>query len=314
MVTLAAHELRMNDRAAQERKISAEFADLRAPHLQDLDALEDVVRAACPLPASYDVTRLQPAYFFEFTYTELLGGIYLSPQSSEIAARVIEEALLVEPRDGFDPVPAIMSRRQMDKYTLAEKAPPHKRVAFVTGSNIFAKAVCKEALTRAMHDDPDLVIKPHPLTSEDTLRTLGRLYGYHRILDPRASGWACLEFAEEILTCSTSEMGLYAVLLGKPIQNITKVGYEALAAYGAIYLSLWGKSPTEAKATLERLLKSPVSGFIHPDDPAANEKAGRFASLAMSLREPFKPRFPIDPAEYADFLLHGARRPGKDTP
>lgn len=308
MVELASHRQRMNDRSLQEHKIGAEFAGLRSAHLTELDALEEEVRAAAPLPISYDVTRLHPPYFMEFTYTELLGGIYVAPQSSEIAARVMTAALEVEP--GHDPVPAILARKQMDKYQLEAGDGAHKRVAFLAGSNIFERAVCKEALSRAMQDDPDLVIKPHPMTNEDALRKIGRLYGYHRVLEPKSSGWACLLAAEEVLTLSTSEMGLYAVLLGKPITNLTRISYEPRAAYSPIYRLLWGQSPDEAKERLSRLLASPCSGFIHPSDPTAPAKARAVMDLAMRLREPFRPLLQdFDMPDYAAFLLHGARTP-----
>jgi len=299
----------MNDGAAQAGKITAEFADLRADHLKALDGLECLVRELAPLPISYDVTRLQPPFFSEFTYTELLGGIYVAPQSTEIAAR-LAAAALDTPGGDFDVVGAIMSRPHMDKYKLDEATQDHRRVAFVAGSNIFGRAVCKEALSRAMHDDPELVIKPHPLTGEETIRTMGRLYGYHRLLEPMASGWECLAAADEILTLSTSEMGLYAILLGKPTRNLTKYAYEARAAYGPLYRLLWGQSPTEARNRLVRLLSSALGGFLHPADPEAEAKARTYFATAMQIREPFRPLMPdFEDPEYAAFLLHGANKP-----
>lgn len=304
MVTIASHALRMSDRAAQDKKISVEFAGRRAGHLAKLHGLEEMVRELAPLPISYDVSRIQPPYFNEFTYTELMGCLYLAPQSCELAARIVDSASQNRTEGAFDPAEEILARAGMDKYELetVEGELP-ARVAFVPGSNCFLRAVCRETLTRAMHDDPALMIKPHPMTGEDVLRTLGQLYGYHRILDPKASGWAYLAGADEALVTTTTELGLYAALLGKPIINLTKVSYEARGSYAAFYRPLWGKTPEAARMTLAHLIRAPASGFLHPGDPDAREKAIAFYDLAMRLREPFRPLVQeYDPAEYAAFV------------
>lgn len=315
MELITSHGVRMGDAETNSKKLGP-LAEKRSPHLVRLEALEEIIHELAPLPASYDVGRFQPPYFNEFTYTEMMGGLIVAPQSCEAYARVVQVAADRGDESDFDPVPAILKRDHMDKYQLETPtgALP-KRVALLPGSNIFGAAVCREALTRQMHEDPDLVIKLHPLTNEGTVRDLGRLFGYHRLVPALQSGWAYLDAAAEVVTTSTSEMGLYAILLDKPVANVTKFAFEARASYGPWYRHLWGRDPATAKASLRHLLRSPYSGFLHPDDPDVRERAKAFFGAAMEVREPFKPLVAeYNPIDYGRMVVGAFDRKSKPAP
>lgn len=291
---------RLADAAAQNHKIGPEFAAMRGSHLADLSPVEAVVREAAPLPISYDVNRLQQPYFSEFTYTEMIGaGLLVSPMSVEVSARLVQAAL-DRPEQGFDAAASVLDRVEaggsLDKYKLsADEAPKAKAVAFLPGSNIFHDMVSREALSRAMHEDDDLVIKPHPMTDGKIIGELCGMFGCHRVLEPRISGHACLMAAERVYALSTTEMGLYAVLMGKPVTNIGNFWNEGRGAYSAFYRPLWGKSPADAKAILTKALNSPFSGLMHKDDPDLSERASTFFQAAMDIRALMKPLMVFTP-------------------
>lgn len=302
MVTVVpplAREL-LGDRAIQEKKIGKEFAAMRGDHMHALSPVEKVIRQAAPLTASYDVNRNQPPYFHEFTYTEMLGtGLLVSPMSVEVSARLVQRAL-DRPEQGFDAAAAVLEQRQkrgtLDKYKLNPNGQPTaKAVAFIPGSNIFKDIVSFEALSRAMWEDPELVIKPHPLSDVGLINHLSHTFGFHRVIDPFVSGDACLMAAERVYACTATEMGLYAVLMGLPIRNIGNVWNEGRAAYSAFYRVLWNKTPDEAKAVLTHVLNSPFSGFMHKDDPDVAERVSTYFAAAMDIREACKPMFPTPP-------------------
>lgn len=279
------------------KKIGKEFAEKRAPHLTQLAAPLELAQKICPLPMSYDVTRLQHPYFNEFSYTEFLGCLYISPQSAEIAARMIEAADIDQRHSfGFMTYKEILNRKQadgtLDKYTLeadAELNPDAKKIAFVPGDNIFTTAISKELLARFM-DDPEAYIKPHPMTTPNLTRMLGREFGYHRILEPMHSGWKYLQQATEVHVSTTTEMGIYAAMLGKPIHNIGNYFLEARGCYVPFYRLLWNKNIAQNEMTIKRVLASPLSGVFHPEDPDLEEKMFIFFDSCMKLREFFKPR------------------------
>ncbi|TXI09296.1 MAG: hypothetical protein E6Q76_06055 [Rhizobium sp.] len=287
------HEL-LTDTRLQAKKIGPMYASMRGEHLQELAAVEALVREAAPLAISYDVHRAQAPYFHEFTYTECLGGgLLVSPQSVEVSARMVQMAL-DQSDQGFDAAPAILEQRQqrgtLDKYRLNESTSPGpKAVAFIPGSNCFSEMVSREVLARAMADDPGMVIKPHPMSDGELVAGLVRDFGYYRILDPRESGDACLMDAETVYATTTTEMGLYAVLMGKPVHNIGNFFNEGRGTYSAFYRPLWGKTPADAGATLRKALNSPYGGFFHKDDPNLPDRIDRYFKAVMTVREVMKP-------------------------
>ena len=312
MVRIALHRERLTDLATHEHKLGADFAKIRAPHLDRLGGLEELVRAKSPLAISYDVNRAQPPFFLEFTSTELLGGLlYVAPQSCEIAARIMAHALSKPGDDRFNVASSIVLQ---DKYQLRSvEASPHKRVVFLPGTNIFAQCVSKETMEREMQRHPETVLKPHPLTHEDTIRQLGISFGYECILDPEESASPYLAGAEVVLSPASSEMGLYATLLGKQVVNITHAAFEARAVYNPIYRLLW--TSDDPKATLCHLLNSPFSGIFHPDDPNVAEKIDAFFALALELREPFRPLVrEYDPAAYSALVSQQPQPPQPPRP
>lgn len=306
MVTITSHHEKMSDKKVLDRKLSPEFTKKRADHLQKLHPIEDLIRNLAPLPVSYDVGRTQPPYFAEYTYTELMGCIYLAPQSSELAARVIQYSIENDMTiTGFNVAESIMQRQSNDKYKLNSPAATYpERVIFPTGSNIFAEAVSREIMTYQMHTYSDTMIKPHPLTLEETVRIMGQMYGYHRILNAQDSGWEYLQNAKTVITTASSEMGLYALLLGKELINVTNFAFEARASYSPIYRTLWQKSTEEAAAELIKIINSPYSGILHPDDPDLEYKIKEFFKVSMALREPFKPLMrEYDPHAYGAMIV-----------
>ena len=292
----------LDDPAIQTKKIGREFAAMRGDHLAYLKPVEAVIRAAAPLPASYDVNRHQPPFFSEFTYTELLGaGLLVSPMSAEASARLVQIAL-DRPDEGFDAASAILAQRKergtLDKYKLdASAAPMAKAVAFLPGTNIFRDMVSFEALSRAMWDDGELVIKPHPFSDDGLVAHLCQTFGYSRVVDPRASGDACLIAAERVYACTTTEMGLYAALMGKPIFNVGNFWTEGRGAYSAFYRLLWGETTADAKAILTHVLNSPYSGFFHKDDPDLEGRAATYYGAAMDIRAMLKPLIATPPPQ-----------------
>lgn len=296
------HLERLSDQKTQEGRIGAEFAGKRGSHLKCLSSFEDLIREHAPLPTSSDVARTQPAYFNEFTYTECMGCLWVTPQSSEIAARMMLKASQDTRTRAFDVYSRLTPR---DKYDLGSTPPPpaSKTIAFVPGSNCFKDAVSREQLTRLLHST-DALVKLHPLSNFDLVRDLGREFGYHRLLDPKDSGFYYLDQAETVWTAATSELGLYAVIQGKPIFNLTTYHFEARSSYSPFYFLLWSKSVEERRELLRRMVNSPYSGFVHPDDPNVVDKLREYFKEIMTLREVFKPlMYELSSAEYSDAFM-----------
>jgi len=300
-------------RDANHAKRLGPMADRRGAHLDKLSVVEELLHTKSPLPCSFDVSRGQPPYFNEFTYTECLGMVLVQPQSCELGARLLAYAAdAPQMIGGFDVASVVAS---CDKYRLDHIETDHRNVVFPCGSNLFNICVSREAMDRAMHGDPALMIKLHPLTSPGLIEMLGNSYGYHRLIDPSASGWAVLEKAEKVYVTTTSEMGLYGFLLGKEVINVTSYSFEAQGTFNAIYRLMWGLRRDVAKATLMRVVNSPFSGVFHPDDPDLGEKMDLYFAKAMELRQPFKPLvYEYEPRAYTELVNHQLRARKPEPP
>jgi hypothetical protein len=309
MIKTDVHQQKLSD--DQTEKIGTEFNKRRGVHLKKLEPLEELCRLLAPLPMSYDVMRLQPPYFNEFTYSEMLGCLYVSPQSSEVSARLCVEALDDDYQYDFDVAAALLKRGAIDKYQLDATEPTFERVVFLPGSNMYHDAISKENLHRLMFDSTDVAIKPHPMTNPDHQRYLGIHFGYHRVLDPKSSGLAHLNAAQEVFVAATTEMGLYAVLMEKRVRNITSFNYESRAVFNSFYRLLWNKPLDEAKQILCKLLNSPISGFFHPDDPQLEEKIKRYFETAMQWRDAYRPLVnELGPTDWTTAVVNRGRPKG----
>ena len=274
-----------------QEKIGAEFAADHYAKLQPFKTLVLLAESLCPLEMSYDVSRMQHPYFLEFTWTTMLGGIYISPQSGWVSALLARQA--VEDASAIPYSPSVE-----DKYALAPAEGAFEHVIFLPGSNSFRQTVSIEALTELMRSNGDVVIKPHPMTEAGTIREIGREFGYHRILNPKSSGASLLSACSVAYVAPTTEIGLYGHLIGKQVVGIGNPLREARAGFAPIYNAL-KPDPT----ALPRLLGSDKGGFFRPDEPDLAGRLERYFANAMATREVFNPPVrEIGHTEYADFL------------
>ena len=277
-----------------QTKRLGKLADRIKPQLiADLQPIEAAILEATPLPCTYDVMRMQQPYFHEFTYTELMGGLMLCPQSSIAQAQLIDMALADTATKLLD-VAAILETRlaqdgNLDKYNLDRVSQGYDKIAFVPGSNAFRKFVSRERLARLMWEDQDVFLKLHPLSDQNLVRFLKLEFGAHRLLNPQHSGWDYLTHASDVWCCGTTEMGLYAVYLGKPITNIGNFFSEPQAAFSGLYRSLWHAD--DRRATLLKLLAHPLSGWLHPTDPDVTNRIETYFAAAWSVRQNNRPLF-----------------------
>lgn len=301
----------ISDSEVHVRKIGKEFSDIRKPHLEVLQPLVDHAKTLTDLPLVYDVTRLHPPAYTEFSFTEFLGCLYISPQSIEVATRLVDHAANHDTEyDNFNIVQEIFKRQDfeptLDKYSLNNTELSHypSKIIFTPGDNIFKPMISREILTRVMVEHEDCMIKPHPMSSNELIRFLGREFGYRRIIEPSSSGWHCLMKAETVYCSTSTELGIYAGLLNKEIINIGNFFNECRGAYSPFYRIIWNLDKSERQDALTNILNSPYSGVFHPKDPDVKKKMQDFFSLSADIRKYLKPMaYEIGPTEWADIQM-----------
>lgn len=293
MYLLESHKLLMSDPKHQSEKIG-DYSKIRKKSLRErLTPVENLVRRYAPLPVTYDIGRLQQPYFSEYTYNDSMDAIYVTPQSSEIAARMAVLALEDEINPRFDFTTSFEKGRnelnQFDKYNLDEANTIFpKKVVFPPGSNMLSKIVSKENLFRLMYEDPQVMIKPHPLTNSEHIRKLGRDFGYHRLLSPNTGSERILENVDVMWGTTASEMPVRAALMGKRVLNISNFFEEQVGSHLPINRLLWNVDGEEAKIRATRVLGSPLGGFFFAEDPNLAENLQLYFAKTMEIRESCK--------------------------
>jgi hypothetical protein len=251
--------------------------------------LEEAIKKVSPLPASFDVAPIQQHYFSEFAYYDFFGGLLLGTMSSEITAMLIENSFLEAKEDRQ--VLSAFQEKVHDKYELDDICiKKGAEVIFLPGSNLI-HAVNREIIDREILRNDKLLIKPHPLTQDDTLRLLGINYGYGRILPPKSSGLAVLKAASKVYVSSNSEIGLAATALGTPIIDITTSRMQPQLAYSAIYRLFKDGDVAWNQQVLCKLLSSKTSGLLMPWFSDVDDRAQLYFNSAMHLRRCYKPMY-----------------------
>ena len=262
---------------------------------EGLTPVEDLIKKLAPLPASYDVGRTQPLYYSEFTYTEFLGNaVFVCPQNSEMASRMVRRAAALAGNID-DPktlaIDILKKTGAQDKYSNLV-LPDNKRypsVAFLPGSNILWKLINEDVLRRALHEDSELVLKLHPITSVEDIRKLKLIAGLPRLIEPSWSGYTMAINAERVYATSSTELAIYAYLKGKPVYNIGQFITEYQGAYNPLF-SLATTTPVRSKdPSLLGALSNPLSGVFFKSDPNLESNIKAYFDAAMEMREMFAP-------------------------
>lgn len=277
-----ANEL-MSDPEVQKNKIGTDIK--RSERNEWGNEVEEAIRSNAPFPITYDVNCLQGMNFSEYSYTELVGGMYIRTQSTEANTRLIHAA---SQQESDISVIDKWAEKICDKYEL-EELPKNFRqvnnVIFIPGDNM-SDLVNRDNLHRLLHENPEAMIKPHPLTNDGYYTHLCREYGADRILNPKLSGINLLKNAENIFTTSASELGIIATVLGKNTINIGMFRYEAIGTYYAITRALFLSD--NPKQTLANIVNCVWSGCIMPWQENLEERIQSFYQSTLEIRDEFK--------------------------
>ncbi len=280
-------------RAADVRK------DLGLPNdgrnaLGDFGRLEEVFRdVMAPDVPTYDVTSTQGPGFDEWCYTESLCCFMAFTQSAEVNYRIAMEAEAADvPFIHDESVLERLSARMADKWADLSPCDATGRKVFFPPANNLHWLTNTDNVLRAFAMDDTWILKPHPITSDEDVRTAKIEFGFARIMPKSASGYAALMTADEIGYTTASEMGLVAMLQGKRAHDFTKFEFEGWGRLASIYNAIrrhdTGRNPLVA---IKRILTHEASGIV-PIWTPSEEAARRFAAFkarTIEIRDILRP-------------------------
>ena len=208
----------------------------------------------------------------KWLYTDFLGkGIYLRVTSKPVNTRLFHSIINSDIEIDEERIEKIKGNLQ-NKYSLQWNTEFHEKVIFLPGSNLLSKGtVIDMNRVRALVKE-GYKIKPHPITAHIFMAELRMAFGAENVLGKKEGGFELLMNCKEVATAQNSEMGLIALLLGKPIRLVSypvEDREKNLLTYESFYESLAG---TNAKDTILKLFSSKRSGIIFNFDEDAKER------------------------------------------
>lgn len=191
------------------------------------------------------------------TYTEIFSkGIMVSPCCDYLRYKLVE--LAAEDTDPIVTASDVLAGGNLDKYRLIKFRDPSAipAVVFLPGTNLLKDSVDWKAVDTLVRDGAK--IKLHPITSVPWRTRLEKQYG-RVIINRNISGYDVLKQAERVFTTVNSEMGLLAVLMGKPLGMIDETPVPHRPIYKQIYDVVLPE--TNRKPLLEKILGSRKTGI-----------------------------------------------------
>jgi len=259
-------------------------------------SIEPIVREKAPFPASYDVSSMQSTAFGEFTYTEFsAGGMYISTQSKEINARLIDFASKHDSGKLGEEMIQKFIQALSDKYVL--KQTPEKylgveHVIFLPGHNLLDLADIN-LVQRLCQEEDDIWVKPHPLTEPNIVNQIAQKVGWNRIIPKDVSGQTIMNNCKTVYTTTASEFCITGAALGKRVYNISRFECEGAGVYQpfcrVITIAQKRQGIEEAKRILGNILACPWSGVVFEFQEDFENRIDMYFAKALELRELYRP-------------------------
>ena len=211
----------------------------------------------------------------KWLYTDFMGkGIYMRVPSRVINTKLIKAIVNSDIKIDEERIEKIRNNLH-NKYVLQWNTEFHDKVIFLPGSNLLCKRVIDMNRVKALVKQ-GWKVKPHPITAHIFMAELRVKLGEENVLNKKSGGFELLMNCKEMACAQNSEMGLMALLMGKPIQMVSfpvKEREKALLTYESLYEGLAG---TQATETILKLFSAKNSGMIFNFDNDAEDRMERY--------------------------------------
>ena len=194
----------------------------------------------------------------KWLYTDFLGkGIYFRVTSKPVNTKLFDSIISSDIEIDEERIAKIKSNLQ-NKYSLQWNTEFHDKVIFLPGSNLLSKRTVIDMNRVKALVDEGWKIKPHPITAHVFMAELRIRFGKENVLGKKEGGFELLMNCKEVATAQNSEMGLIALLLGKPIRLVSypvEKREKSLLTFESFYESLAGTNAKESILKLFSLIK-----------------------------------------------------------
>lgn len=244
--------------------------------------VEDYVLENCPLPTTYDVGPIQGLDFSEVTYADVFGGLVLGAMNPEVTTRIVVGCLTeVEKVEDHS---AHIRDVAFDKYKLVDPKHSYNKVIFLPGSNLYS-SIDLMKLKETIWREPDVMVKPHPITVDKAIADIAQVVSWARIIPPEESGLGYLKWADKTWYMANSELGMLSACFDIPAYDFTSVEKVALMPYYPMYHSFEDGNPAHNREVMNRVLSDKRCGWIMPWMDDWKERCDQWFEIMMKVRE-----------------------------
>lgn len=289
------YDYTFNNLSDEERIGKENTLNLDDKSLSKLLDFEQIMFDTSHIPLSFDSRMVEDSYYPSvFFYSIISNYVIVISSSTEFNTRLVENHLAtsewtnskIEYEDVFKGSEKYLSEDFNVEGNLGS-------VFFAPGTN-YKFVVDYEKLTELMERDPSLLIKLHPVSSDNSNAEYGKDFGYHRVIEKECSGDQVLEKAEKVYYTDNSEYGLKAMLKGIATDHVTRGFLSAGLPLNHLYTNLRKYNPEDQKKIVGHMMTSHQIGFFNINSSLEDlsSQFSDFMKIVEDLRVQLKPRSP----------------------
>lgn len=265
--------------------------------LECLQEVETYFRSKCVkerIEYSYDCTADENTFYKTINYTTYAGLFIMHPLSfsHQVFQMYDAKADNMEGVGHIELVESNLKNNLASKYLKSDDSnldnqqfEPYKAVVVLPGSNKIYDHTSSVKLKKIIkRHGSQLVIKPHPVTTDKVLDDLQNVKENAQMADPHSNLYDILDGASLIYTSHISETALTSLLMGKKISPMEKFGSRLAGAFS--HINHFCFSEPDPINTLKSIFASPKSGIIHPHvDSDWKDKIDKYFEYTLKMRK-----------------------------
>ena len=265
---------RMFDKNFTKKHIGTDIAFRN--RLKNLEEVEDYFLSKCEsvgIDYSFDCMADENTYFKTINYTTYAGMFIMHPlslslqifQMYDAKADNLASAGHVEwvERNLKEGVASKYVTKTGDEFSIKQHD-PYTSVMVLAGSNKVFEHTSKvklERLTRKLGSK--LILKPHPITDDKTLREIIKNKGDAQIADKHEDVYSIIKKSDNVYTTHISETALTGLILGKKVFPMDPFRKRLVGSF--FHINHFCFSETNPLDVVSSIFASPKSGVVHPD-------------------------------------------------
>jgi hypothetical protein len=265
--------------------------------LHRLEEVEDYFIKLCKknnIEQSIDCTANENAYYKTLNCTTYAGMFIVHPLcfSSTVFQMYDAKADNMLPGRHLGWIKSNLKKGQGTKYVQENNNEFNEdfdkdftHVAVLPGSNKIYEHVESKKLQSLINSiGSNLVLKPHPLTTDKIIEDLNNVKGKAHLASRKTDLYYLINKAHIVYTTHISETALTGLLLGKQIEPLDPFDNRLTGAFA--HINLFCFSEPDPIKTLGSIMSSPKSGIVHPDiDVNWKQKLQDYFKYTLEKRE-----------------------------